>query len=568
MANETSSGQWTYQSSNTALIGELPTASFYQELVIDNRLGRSIFVMRHEGCVETIPSTGSCGGYDPVVVVKVLPRNVQATAEGVYTRHLGDLSGRTLERYEVRLSQLLSGPIFIESLGWSVGLQADTEALKSVNPNFNDSFIDKVVQGMQSDLSSGRSCPVNLYVNLHDPKVTALHLNINGQLLGVKVNHFKDQEEICAVTVRKDGSNNHTAFSTFNIPPRYWEGDKLSCFTVNIAGNDWILGTDRIKIQELITKNLEENQAKYTKTELETQVLISTREKEAEIAKLKKEIELLKTEFSLNKHETNNLKTELSQNDNEVRKSATMAEAESKIRIAELEAETAKYKAKTEKITAENETLQKKIQLEQDKIKDEINFRTSMHKERSERYRSEADNFSSTADILKALAVAIPAIISIVLLFRPAASNTSKILQMFLSSHAAPPVGYANELFGMFGVSLTMSSVFTGIAALAVLTGTLYLGKQFYEFRRSGYTIPEMFSDIAGRIDGTFQRVSDTAKIVFERISESTSSIIDSLKCTAGRAIDSVKSVTSAIINKAGSLFRKAYNGICSWIFG
>lgn len=589
MATEENSSQWSFQTTNAALVGELPTASFYQELLIDNRLGRSVFVMRHRGCVETIPSTGSCGGYDPLLVVKVVSRNVKATAEGVFTRHLGDLSGRTLERCEIRLSQLLAGPVFIEALGWSVGLQADTEALKSVNPIYNDSFLDKVIQNMQSDLSTGRSCPVNLYVNLHDPKVTALHLNINGQLLGVKVNHFKDQEEICAVTVRKDGNNSNTSVSTFNIPPRFWEGDKLQCFTVNLAGNDWILGSDRIKVQNLITKTLEENQAKYTKAELETQVLITTREKEAEIAKLKREIDLMKAEASLNKHETDNLKTELSQNDNDVRKSATMAEAEAKIKIAELEAETAKNKAEYEKISAENETLQKRIQLEQDRIKDEMNFRTFEHKERTERYKSNAESFSSTADIVKALAVAIPAIITIFLFIRhPGNSEGAKVFRLFVDPHYVPPVGLTCNLFGMFGTTLASSPWFTGIAALAVLAGTIYVGKKLYD--RFKFTLPEAVSNLAGRVKETAKKVckcigktvttvAKTVKNAAGRIYETVknvascagnfiSTVIDKVKTTAGRVIDTVKTVASSVINKAGSLFRNVCNGICSWLFG
>ena len=591
MATEENNGQWSYQTTNAALLGELPTASFYQELLIENRLGRSVFVMRHKGCVETIPSTGSCGGYDPILVVKVVTRNVKATAEGVFTRHLGDLSGRTLERFEIRLSQLLERPAFIEALGWSVGLQADTEALKSVNPIYNEAFLDKVIQNMQSDLSTGRSCPVNLYVNLHDPKVTALHLNINGQLLGVKVNHFKDQEEICAVTVRKDGNNENTSVSTFNIPPRYWEGDKLQCFTVNLAGNDWILGSDRTKVQNLMTKILEENQAKYTKSELETQILITTREKEAEITKLKREIELLKTEISLNKHETGNLKTEISQNDNEIRKSATIAEAESKIKIAELEAETAKYKAKTDKISAENETLQKKIQLEQDRIKDEMNFRTFEHKERSERYKSDAEMFSSSADIMKALAVAIPAIITILLLIRtPSNSGGTKVIQAMCDPYYKPPVGLAADLTCMFGSALTTYPCFTGIAALAVLAGTLYVGKKIYDKYREGYSFPEMVSEFAGRIKETAVKVAtgigntvvavaktvkkaagricETVKSAASCVGNFVSTVIDKVKTTAGRVIDTVKTVASSVINKAGSLFRKACNGICSWLFG
>ena len=575
---ESDASEWRYTNTSAALAGELTTASFYQELLIDNRLGRTIFVMRHAGYVESIPSTNPCGGFNPVLVVKVVDRCIQATSQGGCTRHLGDPSGRTLETYEIKLSQLLSGPVFVPGLGWSMGLQPNAEALKSVNPAYNDKFLDKVMQDLRSDLSSGRSSPVNLYVNLHDPKVTTLHLNLNGQLLGVKVNHFQEQEEICAITIRKDSSDRNESLSTFNIPSRYWEGDKLQCFQVQLNGTDWILGSNREKVQDLIKKKLEEDRSRYTKNELETQILISTREKEDEIARLNRLIDLMKNESDLTKKETSNLKTEIGQNDKEVRKSAAQAEAEAKVKIAELEAETAKIKADAAKIAEENETLRKKIQLEQDRIKDEADMRTSMHKERSERYKHEADNFESFAAILKALAVAIPAIISLYLLFS-GKNQSSGIMHMFTNPGSVPPVGLLSSLYDMFGSALSSSSFLPGIVTIAILGASLLGGYGLYKLFRKVFSSSYTPDDTAGRIKEVVEDVKDFVK-------EKTSNFIDTVKDAAGRIVETVKKVATGVKELAGrvvsgvascvrgivhgakSLFSKVHNGICSWLFG
>lgn len=528
MTNNSRVPSFSKEQVNTALASGLANANFYQELVIENRLGHTLFVMRYPGRVESVPSTNSTNGSNPLVEVKVLPRNYQTTSPYGYSSNITDPRGRILERYLVKLEQLQQGPVFIRELGWSMGLQNDTEALKSVNPYSDQYYALEVTQRMRSDFSNGRSCAAYVYVNLHDTSITTLYLELNGQLLGTKVNHYADQEEICALSLRREGRLNDDSVTTYIIPPSSWQDDDIKCFQAIVEGRTWTFGTDKTKVFEQIQKDREELESRYTRKELDTQIEIATKTRDLEIANLKRQIALMKDESALARMNTSNLKSELDLSNADFRKTQEQILSEQKLEIARLEAETAKYKAEAEKATMVNKTVQEELQLEQEKLKRETERRALDVKARADSYANVAQNMSSTSTMLKALAVAVPVIVSF-LLWLKSPSSSSKLVQTLGIASTAPV------------------AVFDGL-----VSGTSWFGRGFGCFNSVSSVIPPI-------IDKTV----DTVKTVVKAIT--STSIGQKIKSFAGRVIDKVKEVTSGILHKAGSLFRNLYNGICSW---
>lgn len=523
MTNNSRVPSFSKETTNTALASGLANANFYQELVIENRLGHTLYVMRYPGRVESVPSTNSTNGTNPLVEVKVLPRNYQTTSPYGYSSNITDPRGRILERYLVKLEQLQQGPIFIRELGWSMGLRNDTEALKSVNPFADEYYALEVTQRMRSDFSNGRSCAAYMYVNLHDKSITTLYLELNGQLLGAKVNHYDDQEEICAVSLRREGRLDDDSVTTYTIPPVLWQGDKLACFQVHLDDRLWTFGTNKAKVFEQIKKDREELESRYTRKELETQVEISNKERDLKITHLEKQIELMRNESVLSKMSTTNLKSELDLSNADYRREQDKILSQQKVEIARLEAETARYKAEADKAAATSKAVQEELQLEQDRIKREAECRAMEARARADSYDNVARGVNASASMLKAVATVMPVIISLLLWLK--SSSTSSKLYLSLGLAGSAPV-----------------------AVLAGLTAGISWFTHGFAHR---------FVTSVNSVQPVCERINT--------VSNTVSSAVKTVTTTAGRLLSAVKETVCDILNKAGSLFSNVYNGICSW---
>lgn len=488
----------TEQLCDLPLSSELPTSNFYQEMVIENRTGRSLYVLSG-GKIECVPST-SFASANPSVLIKVLVRNVQLSNAYGVQQNLTDPRGRVKTTYTVEMDQLARGPVFIRELGMSMSLYLDTDALKAANPYSIENFDIQLRKRVLADFDNGRSVGVYFYINSHDQSFNTMYTEVNGQLLGFKVNHYPEQEEVFTITTRRESRLADDSLTTFIVSPELWAGEgKHKIFTVEIRGQEWIFGSSKDAVIDRMTKRREEVDSRYTRKELETQIDLALANKDKEVNALKEKIEALTKELDLKKHEISNLKNELDQNDAQVKRTTTERLARLNVRVAEQNAETAAIKAEAEQQMLREKQIQERIKSELEREKREADRQAMEQKLRSERLSASADQWNSAAGFAKATAGIITVLASLIALAVSMKGNGKLTSGLLKCTPLA--ISWGHSILPSF------ATVSKGIQlAKSVMEPVLASAKAF------GNTIRDKLEDFGSKVKETVRETITTVK--------------------------------------------------------
>lgn len=567
---------------NSPLASGLGYAGYYQELVVENQMGANLYMLREGGHIETVVST-SCSYQNPLVRIMIVGRNKCSEAD-YGQRSIRDPSKRIKEEYVFPKSLFADGPIFVRELGYSLGLQCDAAALEAVNPYARVNFIKEVREQMQRDFDSGRSSPIVVYTNLYDDSIQTLYLEFNNQLLGCKVDHYRDRPEMCVIALRREGVDAREAIKTYGYKfDVFDDGETIECFSLVLENNILLAGTDKKQVLQKLAEKSKEQRARYTRYEVDRLVEDAIEDKVKEVTILKQKIDLTKQEKDLNKYENSNLKSELTQVNEGSRKTHEMEMAEMKLSMAKLDTELAKFKAEAENATIRNKLEQDRVALEAARIKADSERSQADHKERQAASQNTSDQISLVGTIAKTAAIIAPIALSLYIWHeKQVKESEAALIGIALSKVLPAPVApvvlggvvcvwWLTNRGGILPVWKFSKCVINKAAGLSKMLGR----KLKYSICSAAHTCYEL----AGRAFLAVKEAAEsTVDVITNAVSTSVSMVRD-LADTAidvsGRLISKVVDTAKAVVHSAVSIVKDTVRTVsslisntCHWICG
>ena len=281
-------------------------SGWYRETLIENHTGVPIFAMQADGDIQEIPPLYSGAAYGQRVLVKQIRR------VGLVTRDPGIFSGRATvnsPKYprvdvEVAATKLAIGPIFIKEAGLALAFEKDVPRLREENYLDPDFCNNKITDFAVDFLNRGYPAPMLVIGNCHDTTIDFLHIEINGMVVSIKLNHdLNTKEELRFLLNRNDS---HTPHRLIDL-----DWSKMAVHEVIIGQRKWIVGTDIEKVHLKVQEKVAEQQTRLTRAEVESQVSEKTAVLQQQLSDSKIQLDNVGKELRFTKDELINAKAEL-----------------------------------------------------------------------------------------------------------------------------------------------------------------------------------------------------------------------------------------------------------------
>ena len=375
-------------------------SDFYSEITVRNSTGVDIYFARADGDIFTVPATSLTRVQDPHVEIRILVRAGRPDPDQRFFNGSPALARMKMPTKVITISydRLLSGVVFIPELGVSCALGKHIARLQDGNC-LGDEYRTRLTKEISEKFLAGHTSPITVYGNIHDTSITHLYLELNERLVSVVLDHRQEQKETLLISFNRGG-----VYDTRELKDLDWK--KSSAWETVIDGTSWIFGTDREAVQKKITSRKNRLLSRRTDEEVNELLEQRTAELRRELESKDKQLEQVQRELKLTKDELKNTKVEL-ENANDLSKSSY----EQQILAMKLAAEQAAREAEREKQEFLRE--QERLRRERDYSQFEYGRRINEAKARKEDLSTKASEAASWANILKAMAVILPSLLTI-----------------------------------------------------------------------------------------------------------------------------------------------------------
>lgn len=380
----------TYSSASSVSDGYGRESSWYHESCICNYLSEPILISRADGSIDEIPPVfDRSKPYERVLMVHSSSKGGTHRTSGYTPGGVGTY--RDIHTVEIPKADLGSGPVVVPEMGITIALTYHRSLIEEANhldPKWSNRRLE---QATRASLSEGYGTPFYLIINSHYENIDRMHVVINNRVYTVGILHDTKMDPTFSISVRRSN-----AVSIFTYP----EVDLLNseARTINVGGDEWIIGTNFEKVQKMLNKRLSEEQAKYTKAELEFEVMTATNAAKREVEVANRTIDNLKQELQLLKAELANTKLELSKAHDSAKASLEQQVLANKLATAMAEAEYIK-----------EQNTYKREQFVRDKIRDDWKTETELISARSKIMKEYASNITT---FVKFALVVAPLVVS------------------------------------------------------------------------------------------------------------------------------------------------------------
>lgn len=412
---------------NIPLSSNLRGVSYYQECAIENRTGKTVYVMKCDGSIVSIPTLSS-RAFDPVLVIKVLTRDVRTDQYG-FMRDVSDPRERTLTSYTLQLAEFTERPLFIRELGVVVGVRCDPDEMGQYHPCADKFYDVRFTEALNAGINAQKNNPLRFFINTYDTSINTMYVVINGQVMGCDTNHIGHMQEGIWLTMRLAKSAADTepasdeALRTYSITDSKLSEIDIECFEFSVGDNSWIIGTDRAAVVKAAKEKAAKLDKSFTQQEMDDRIQEEIRQQASLAEDLRRQVEELKKENEIRKNRIKMMEEEASQSDRQLKLELEQIKLRSE-RERYL-TDLSKQESEREKLMIANQNERLRLELEQlkasverEKVSTEYS-RQNVEREKLnvERYKFDESVAQSKADTVtgyvKAATVIAPAVITI-----------------------------------------------------------------------------------------------------------------------------------------------------------
>lgn len=412
---------------NIPLSNNLRGVSYYQECAIENRTGKTVYVMKCDGSIVSIPTLSS-RVFDPVLIIKVLTRDVRTDQYG-FMRDVSDPRERTLTSYTVHLTEFTERPLFIRELGVVVGVRCDPDEMGQYHPCADEFYDVRFTEALNAGINAQKNNPLRFFINTYDTSINTMYVVVNGQVMGCDTNHIGHMREGIWLTMRLVKSaadaepDSDEALRTYSITDSKLAEIDIDCFEFSVGDNSWIMGIDRAAVVKAAKEKAAKLDKSFTQQEVDEKVKESIRQQASLAEDLSRQVEELKKENEIRKNRIKMMEEEASQSDRQLKLELEQIKLRSEreryltdLSKQESEREKLMIANQNEKLRLELEQL--KASVEREKVSTEF---SRQHVEREklnvERYKFDESVAQSKTDTVvgyvKAASVIAPAVLTI-----------------------------------------------------------------------------------------------------------------------------------------------------------
>lgn len=412
---------------NIPLSNNLRGVSYYQECAIENRTGKTVYVMKCDGSIVSIPTLSS-RVFDPVLIIKVLTRDVRTDQYG-FMRDVSDPRERTLTSYTVHLTEFTERPLFIRELGVVVGVRCDPDEMGQYHPCADEFYDVRFTEALNAGINAQKNNPLRFFINTYDTSINTMYVVVNGQVMGCDTNHIGHMREGIWLTMRLVKSaadaepDSDEALRTYSITDSKLAEIDIDCFEFSVGDNSWIMGIDRAAVVKAAKEKAAKLDKSFTQQEVDEKVQEGIRQQASLAEDLSRQVEELKKENEIRKNRIKMMEEEASQSDRQLKLELEQIKLRSEreryltdLSKQESEREKLMIANQNEKLRLELEQL--KASVEREKVSTEFSRQyVEREKLNVERYKFDESVAQSKTDTVagyvKAASVIAPAVLTI-----------------------------------------------------------------------------------------------------------------------------------------------------------
>lgn len=541
------------QTRNCALTADMNVVDVYGEWTVRNDCGRTVFVLRQNGCVQTVTSTKFTGYNRGVEITEMVRSTADVNVRG-YVRLLNDTTNRESTTYTVTSSALEKGPVYIPQLGIAVGYYND-EKLREAHPFVVSDSLQNIMANRIRKINEGLTSIV-CSINSYDITVNEVYCIINGGIYLCNVTHDASIPEkiVLSLSVGTMGDQVKSYTLTTAAESNRLDRDSLKDYSFETSdGELWFFSLDKSVLVNKIKEQRQRRANLFDSAEVELKIKQRVEDVEASKLELEKQVELLQKKIK-------NLEEELGQRATEAKKTHDEKMCEMKLGIAQQEQSLAEQKFENEKLllSMKSKDNQRKLEaVDRQATYDKLEFEQKMM---TEQMQQETDRIKAASDLEIAKAKVETAQIA------KATAATAETSGMVKSAAVIIPAAisigaaaYALKASAAASVAaVTVSNPIVASVALAAAAAIALVKTN------TGKTI---LNKTCSAVKSTASAIWSGTKKVASTATSCISGIYNKAKSVASSVFDCGRNAVESVCSGAKSLFSKTCDTISSWFW-